>query len=145
MNMKWNSIDHRHEVYNHSGFQMIVSIQFVVFLLESLSNGFNISYFLCLASPILLNKGQPRVRSYCKILRKRNLSSVHYLIFFCNFLNRFKEDFVASSLFSVKAFRYFCRNYVKVICLIVPASFFSFFFKFQVIFAHILQIRQYAV
>ena len=120
MNMKWNFSDHRDDVYNHSGFQIIVSIQFVVFLLEITFQQFQ--YFMFFM-PCKIS------RKYCKISLKGKPLKRAISIFFCAFHNRFKDDFAATRLFSLKAFHFFYKNCGTVIRFIVSVSFFYFFRK----------------
>ena len=131
MNIKWDFSDQGYKVYSDDGFQIIVLIQFIIFLLEITFQRFQYVMFLmpCIKLFLCLIKGQSLVRLYCKISRKGEPLERAISIFFCAFPKRFKGDFVASSLFSFKAFRYFCKYCGTVIRFIVSASFLPFFKK----------------
>ena len=80
-----------HEVYNHSSFQIIVRIQFVVIVLKMIFQWFQyFMFFFDVLSDHTVKFGV-----------KENLFSVQYLFTFPIF---FKYDSAASRLFSVKAF-----------------------------------------
>ena len=84
-----------HEVYNHSSFQIIARIQFVVIVLKIIFQWFQ--YFMFFFFDALSDH---TVKSRVK----ENLLSVQYPSFFFAFPIFFKYDFAASRLFSVKAF-----------------------------------------
>ena len=115
----WNLSNHRHKVYNHRGFQIIISIQFVDFFLEI--NVFIINVFYALQVQLHQIRDSLLSDHTVKSRVKENLLSVEYPSSFVPFLTF--QGWICSITFSIKAFRLFA-NCGTLVRFIVSASLF---------------------